>query len=170
MAPKNREELAAISSEEIAPTEAHVSLAKFLTENTPVEVTPEAAWAFIMGHRIWQSGPERAAEKEALKLANAEADAAKKAANEEKKAQRLKEAEEKKAQRALDQEAKKTAAAEKKAAAAARKAAKEASEDDASDLDVDEDVTGTEDTEGEVTEAPKRRRSGKSTGKTSTGF
>lgn len=127
MAPKNTAELKALTAEDVQPTEAHVSLANYLTENGPVEVTPEQAWAFIMGHRPWQSGPERAAEKEALKVEKAKADEAKKVEIEEKRKQREAEKAEK--------DAAKKAAAEKRAADKAAKEAAGESVSDDSDLD-----------------------------------
>lgn len=142
MAINTQEALSAVTEAEVVPTEAHISLAKFLTENTPVEVSPEQAWAFIIGHRIWQSGDERKAELAALREAKAKESEEKKAEREQKAAERKAEAE------------------RKKEAAEAKKRAKEAEEaGDDSDIET-EDEDGA-DVETEAVAAPKRRRTGK---------
>jgi hypothetical protein len=142
MAPSTKDQLQALTAEDIKPTEAHVSLANFLTEFGPVEVTADQAWAFIMGHRIWQSSEERKVEKDNLKGSKAE------------------EAEIKKAERELARAEKKAAAektAEEREAKKAAKAAKDADSDD--DLAETSDEEGLEDGEDVVEEAkPKRRR------------
>lgn len=142
MAPSDKETLQALTAEDVKPTEAHVSLAKFLTDFGPVEVTAEQAWAFIMGHRIWQSSPDRAAEKVALKESRNEG------------------AEEKRIQRELARAEKLEKAAEAKRLRDEKAAAKKAK-----DADSDDDLTETDDEalnteEGETTEEakPKRRR------------
>lgn len=156
MSPKNTEELKALTAEDVKPTEAHISLAKYLTEFGPVPVTPEQAYAFIMGHRPWQSGPERAAEKEELKIEKAKADEAKKA-----------ELEEKRAAKALEKEAADKAKAEKKAAAAAAKAAREAAgEATSDDSDLDDADEGDE---GAPVKKTRRRPAPKSTSPAETG-
>jgi Skp family chaperone for outer membrane proteins len=142
MAPSTKDQLQALTAEDIMPTEAHASLANFLTENGPVEVTADQAWAFIMGHRIWQSSDERKQEKEALKGSKAEEAEAKRIEREAARAEKKAAAE----VAAIDREAKKAA-----------KAAKAAD----SDEDLTEDATDEESLDdGEAPEEakPKRRR------------
>ncbi|WPH58009.1 hypothetical protein SEA_LUCKYLEO_61 [Gordonia phage LuckyLeo] len=118
------------------PSGTHRSLAKYVTENSPVELTPEQAQAVLVLHGQWQASPERKAEREAEKAEKARL-------AEEAKAER----ERKAAERKAENERK---AAEKKAKEAAKAA--EANDDD-SDLDaVDNSDDDTE------TEAPKPRR------------
>lgn len=133
MAPTNKEQFQALTSEDVKPTEAHISLAKFLSEFGPVEVSPEQAWSFIMGHRVWQGSEERAAEKIALKESRAtEAEAA--------RAKRETEKAEKAAAKEIADKEKAERKAEREAAAAAKAAG------DDSDIDSADSP------------APKRRR------------
>jgi len=146
MAPSNKEQLQALTAEEVNPTEAHISLAKFLTENGPIEITADQACMFILGHRIWQSSDERKEEKEALKGSRAEEAEQKRALAEAARAAKKAEAE----KRAAEREVKKT-----------QKAAKDADSDD--DLAEATDEESLEDTDGETSEPveeakPKRRR------------
>lgn len=143
MAPSTKDQLQALTADDIKPTEAHVSLANFLTENGPVEVNADQAWAFIMGHRIWQSSDERKVEKDNLKGSKAEEAEVKR--------------QEREAARADKKAAAEAAAAEREAKKAA-KAAKDADSDD--DLiETSSDEEGLEDGEEVVEEAkPKRRR------------
>lgn len=135
MAPKNKAEFEAYTQEDVKPTEAHISLANFLTANGPVEVSPEQAWTFIMGHRIWQGSEERAVEKEALRNSRSVESEEKKAAREAAK---------------LEKEADKARKAEEREAKKAAKAAKKAEDD--SDLEDEEGLNE------ETAEAPKKRR------------
>lgn len=146
MAPSNLEQLKTLTAEDVKPTEAHVSLARFLTEHGPIAVSPEQAWAFIMGHRVWQSSDERAAEKAALKESRSTESAERAKAREEAKAAKAAEKAQKEAEKAQR-------AAEREAA----KAAKAAGDD--SDIPTD----------GEATEAPKRRRPPAKAGEAVTG-
>lgn len=136
--PKNTEEVRAIAH--IPTTEATRSFARYVNENLAnadnfEPISDEQAWAIIGCHRPWQQGPERAAEKEAAKAANAEL-------NEQKKAER----EQKKAERAAEKERKAAEAAKKKA------------EREAKAAEAGEDLDGVDaEGEGEITK-PKRRR------------
>lgn len=118
------------------PTATHRSLAKYVSDNSPVELSPEQAQAVLVLHSKWQSSDERKAEREIEK-----AEAAKEA--EAKKAER----EAAKAKREAEKEAK---AKEKAAKEAAKKAAEEGSD---SDLDAEPDDEAP--AEGG---RPKRRR------------
>lgn len=119
------------------PTLTHKSLAKYVTEHSGVELTPEQAHAVLSFHGKWQKDPARVTEREAEKLerdaALADAKVARDAAAKEKKEK----------------------AAELKAQKDAAKKAKDAADaGDDSDLDsVDEDAT---DDEGAPT--PRKRR------------
>lgn len=126
---------------EKAPSEAQVSLAKYVTDNSPVELTAEQAQAVLVLHGQWQSSPERKAEREAEKAAKAEAAAKAKEERERKAAEKA--------------EAKAKADAEKKAKDAA-KAAESAGDD--SDLDTtDNSDEAAPETDGEA-KPPRRRR------------
>lgn len=139
VAPHSLEELKALPA--VKSTEASASFANYVNEGLKREdgtyaegftpLTAEQAWTLLYVHRLWQSSPERAKEKEALKAAKAEDAEKRKAEREAKAAEKKAEAERK---------------AEEKKAKAAEKAAKEAGDD--SDL------------EGEAAPAaaPKRRR------------
>lgn len=135
-----------LTAEDVKPTQANESLAKFLTDNTPIEITPEQAWAFIAGHRVWQSGPERKAELEAIRVEKAEA-------AEVAKAERAEKAEQRKQEKAAKDAEKARKKAEKEAAEAAGE------ESDDSDLD-ETDEEGDE----ESTPKPTRRKRPKKTG------
>ncbi|XBA13389.1 hypothetical protein SEA_XENIA2_62 [Gordonia phage Xenia2] len=119
-----------------APSATHISLAKYCTDNSPVEVTPEQAQAVLVLHGTWQASPERKAERDAEKAEKARQAEAAKAEREKKAAERKAENERK--------------AAEKKAKEAAKAA--EANGDD-SDLDSADNSDDTTETE-----APKPRR------------
>lgn len=49
-------------------TSTHESLAKYVTEKSGVEVSPEQAGALLRLHGKWQASPERQAERDAEKL------------------------------------------------------------------------------------------------------
>lgn len=145
------EDMKNLEGEDIKPTEAHVSLAKFVNENTTVQVTDEQVWAVVSAHRFWQSGEGRKQEREA----NA---AAKKEAAEKAKIERAAKAEERKKEREEKAAAKKAEKERKEAERAAAEAAGEEVPEDDSDLDdaeegADEDVP-----------TPTKRKRAKKTG------
>lgn len=141
------EEMKTLEGEDIKPTEAHQSLARFVNENTTVDVTDEQVWAVVSAHRFWQSGEGRKAEREA----NAQA---KKEAAEQAKIERAAKQEERKKEREEKAAAKKAEKERKEAERAAAEAAGEEVPEDDSDLDDADDSTADE----EVPTPTKRKR------------
>lgn len=141
------EDMKSATGDDIKPSEANESLARFVNENTNVEVTPEHVWAIVGAHRFWQSGEGRKAEREA----NA---AAKREAAEQAKIERAAKAEERKKEREEKAAAKKAEKERKEAERAAAEAAGEEVPEDDSDLDDADDSTGDE----EVPTPTKRKR------------
>lgn len=138
VAPKTSEDMRNMTS--IKTTEAATSFANFMNSNLGhiegwVPITPEQAWTLIYTHRVWQGSPERAAEKEALKLQ-------KSAENEE----RAKRREEKRLER--------EALAKEKKAEKERKAAEKAAKEVADGEDLE--AADTAETDGEI--APRKRK------------